>query len=148
MSELTRGKVILYLTAIFLIGAVAGAVGGYTAARQKPFRPPPPPRFEDMATHIRNRYQTKLELTPEQLSKINPLIDGHCADFKAMQKEGMEKMSKLTEKFNQQLAEQLTPEQKVKFEAIEKERRERMHRWGRPPSRPPEHKSERKPGQG
>ena len=128
MNHLTRGMVILYLTAIFLAGAGAGAVGGYTVARQKTSRPA---SRTDMATQIRARLQTWLELTPEEVEKINPLIQQRCVHYKTMQRCQTEEMSRIVETFNRQVAGVLTSEQGRKFEAMARERQERMGRHGK-----------------
>ncbi len=128
MNRLTRGKVILYLTAIFLAGAGAGAVGGYTVARHKNSRPA---QRTDVASQIRARLQERLELTPEQLEKIDPFIQQRCANYKTMQRCQTEEMTRIVEKFNRQVAGILTLEQNRKFAAMERERQERTGRHGK-----------------
>lgn len=72
MNGLTRNRIIAYLSAVFVAGAMAGLAGGYQWGRQSVFkrgtRPP------DMATHMMERFQRELTLTPEQVGKVEPLI--------------------------------------------------------------------------
>jgi Spy/CpxP family protein refolding chaperone len=125
MISLTKGKVIAYLVALFLVGVVAGAVGGYASARQKSARPPSRPR--EIADNLRDRLRAKLDLTPAQFRQIEPLMEQHCAEAENIRREMTRRYGENWKKFNQQLAAFLTPEQKQKLEQLEKERPD----WGR-----------------
>ena len=121
MNNLTKGKVIVYLAAIFFAGAAAGTVVGYTTGKEKFNRPPRP---SEMADHLLNRLQTRLELTPDQVEKIKPLVDQSCAEMGAIHRESWHRVMDNFKKMNQQIAVHLTAVQKVKLEELEKERRE------------------------
>ena len=121
MNKLTQGRAILYLAAIFIAGAVAGTLLGYTSGRQKVSRPPRP---GEMAEHIRSRLHDRLKLTAEQLAKIQPLIQQACAEMEGIHRESFRRVSDNFKKLNQQIAEHLTPDQKLTLAEMERERRE------------------------
>jgi|SRR5437773_10087776 len=121
MNNLTKGKVIAYLAAIFVAGAAAGTVVGYTVGKEKFIRPPGP---VEMADHILKRLQTQLELTPDQVEKIKPLVDRSCAEMEAIHRESWHRVVENSRQMNQQIAAHLTTAQKTKLEQLEQERRE------------------------
>jgi len=121
MNHLTKRKVILYLLAIFVAGVASGMVVGYTSGRQKAFRPPRP---SEMAEHLLQRLNERLDLTPEQLGKIKPLVEQSTANMQAIHRESWQRVSDNFKKLNQQIAEYLTAAQKKQLEEMEQERRE------------------------
>jgi Spy/CpxP family protein refolding chaperone len=126
MNNLNKGKAILYLTAIFLAGAVGGTVVGYTSGKRKGF--PPAPRPSEMTRHIMARFQSQLDLTPEQMEKIQPLVEQTTANLDGIHRESWRQVSEGFKKLNQQIAEYLTEGQRKKLEALESERKERVRK--------------------
>lgn len=130
MNELSKGKAIFYLVAIFLAGAVGGTVVGYTYGKRQGF--PPPPRPSEMARHIMARFQSQLELTPEQIEKIQPLVEQTTANMDDIHRESWHQVSEGFKKLSQQITEYLTEGQRKKLEAMESERREKVRKQCRP----------------
>ena len=126
MNNLNKGKAILYLAAIFLAGAVGGTVVGYTSGKRKGF--PPPPRPSEMTRHIIARFQSQLDLTPEQVERIRPLVEQTTANMDGIHRESWRQVSEAFKKLNQQIAEHLTDGQRKKLEAMESERREKVRK--------------------
>jgi len=126
MNNLSKRRAIFYLTAIFLAGAVGGTVVGYSSGKRKGFPPPPCP--SEMARHIMARFQSQLELTPEQVEKIQPLVEQTTANMDSIHRESWRQVSEGFKKLNQQIAEYLTEAQRMKLEAIESERREKVRK--------------------
>ena len=61
-----------------------------------------------------------LNLTDDQKTKVQPIIDQTKPQMAAIHKEAMEKMHALLESAGAQIRPLLTPEQQVKFDAIKK----------------------------
>ena len=120
MINLSKGKVILYLAAIFILGAVAGTMGGYTTARQQAISPP---RHRELARHFRSRL-AKLELTQEQMAQVEPIIAQTCAEIERAHRESLKRVGEVIRKSNQEIALFLKPDQKEKLEQMERERQE------------------------
>jgi Spy/CpxP family protein refolding chaperone len=61
-----------------------------------------------------------LNLTDDQKTKVQPIIDQAKPQMAAIHKEAMEKMHALLESAGAQIRPLLTPEQQVKFDAMKK----------------------------
>ena len=134
MNHLTKGKVILYLAAIFVVGAAAGSVAGFGAGKEKVEKKVfgPPPSAEDMSRRHREKLQSRLGLTPDQMEKLMPLSEQLSAEMDTLNRRHGEAVKQAFVLFNEQLVELLTPEQQEKFEAMERDRRERFNNMCKP----------------
>ena len=134
MNPLTRSKVIFYLAAIFAVGAAAGTVAGFGAGKQKVekkvFGPPPSP--QEMSRHHREKLQSRLGLTPDQMEKLVPLSEQLSAEMETLNRRQWEDIKQAFGRFNEQLVGFLTPEQKEKFDEMEREHRERFNKMCKP----------------
>lgn len=146
VSALTKGKVILYLAAMFVVAAGAGTVAGYSLAKQrKPFGPPP--SRADMATHLRAKFQRELELTPDQLAKLDPLLAQTFREVEEAGRRNMRETGKLFERLNEQISEFLTPKQQQALVEMDRKRQEWMRKHPRgSTNRPPSKNSSPGPG--
>lgn len=137
MNSPTQKTVVMYLAATFVVGAVAGGAIGYGAGRRPTFRP-----FdrEEMRVKVCERFTTELSLSPEQQKQMDPLVRQGMEEFENAHREQKARLRELMEKGRERMAAILTPEQRVKFEAMEQERENRMQSRskgpGGPPSRP------------
>jgi len=129
MNGVTKFKIICYIAATFLAGAVAGGVVGYKAGQQRHFKPPKP---QEMSESISSTLNTRLQLTPDQLGKIKPLVDQACADIQARSREQRREISYCFEKMDLEIAALLTPSQQDEFGKMQQERRESKGKHGRP----------------
>lgn len=132
MNEFSKGKAICYLAAIFLAGAVGGTVVGYAYGKRQGF--PTPPRPSEMARHIMARYQSQLDLTPQQIEKIQPLVEQTTANMDDIHRESWHRVSDGFKRLSQQITEYLTEGQRKKLEAMDSERREKVRKQCRPRS--------------
>ena len=123
MSSLSKWKLGVYVLAIFLAGGGSGAFVGWQMCRRTPIAPAPP---AEIGAHLRARFQSRLALTPEQLQKIDPMIDEAMHRVEAIRKETASQVFANVTTLHEQVLAVLTPEQKVKFEVLERERRERL----------------------
>jgi Spy/CpxP family protein refolding chaperone len=108
-------KISLYLAAIFVAGVVTGMFVSFEVVRHMM------PRPEKMAARWCGELQSKLHLTPEQLRKIRPIIDDTLGQFRTSMTGVM--YANLSN-CNARIALEITPEQRPKFEQIQKEQQE------------------------
>ena len=132
----SKWKLLLYLAVIFVAGGVTGAVVSARNTRQKFFAPPKP---AEISAHMLKRLEKKLELTPVQVTRIQPLIARSAQAFDAIHAESFRKIGRVFEDLNQQIAAELTPEQRSRLDQMDRERRESWQRHCRshPPSGTP-----------
>jgi hypothetical protein len=115
MNQLSKPKIILYLAGIFLAGAVTGAVLMVAIGRHLM------PSQAKMARHWTQELQSKLSLAPEQVRKIEPIINETLAGFKTiMADDALASLSNC----NARIAVELKPEQMDRFRQLEKEQQE------------------------
>jgi Spy/CpxP family protein refolding chaperone len=123
--------VVLYATLIFVAGLFVGALAGPHLLRT--FLHPPTP--VEMSRHILARLQSRLSLSPEQTAQIKPLVEQTASDIEGIREATTKQISDRIAETNAKIAPFITPEQKVKLDQFEAERRERM-RHGSPFFRP------------
>jgi Spy/CpxP family protein refolding chaperone len=128
MNQLTRGRVILYLALIFLAGSVSGGLIGWSASgSRKPSRPPrhDGPRLS-MHEHMARRLQSKLDLTQEQLQRIEPILKRSAEQMDAIFAASGTEFEAVKSNLHAQIALFITPEQQAKLQDYERERQERF----------------------
>jgi Spy/CpxP family protein refolding chaperone len=107
--------------AIFLAGAGSGALVGWQVCRRTPVAPVPPTQI---GARLRARFQSQLALTPDQVQKIDPMIDQAMHRVEAIRKETASQVFANVSALHEHMLTVLTPEQKAKFEELERERRD------------------------
>jgi len=123
MSQFSKWKTIGYAAAIFVTGGISGGALGVYEAKSHLFEPQ---REQEIAVRIRTRLQTKLALSPDQMAKINPIIDSDAAAVRAIHMEATQRVNKVFEDSYAKVSSILTPEQRAELDQMEKERREMM----------------------
>ncbi|MEW6158339.1 MAG: hypothetical protein AB1813_12965 [Verrucomicrobiota bacterium] len=142
MNYLTRRNVILAFAFIFLAGGASGALLGWSSAKEKKRRQFTTSSF---CEHIKKRMQNELNLTSDQVERIEPIWDQARKEMDSIHGKAAEQVHQVIQKSNAEVAKILTPEQQAKWEAMEKERdKKRREYWrsqnkGRnsPPPTPP-----------
>jgi hypothetical protein len=134
MNEITKGKAVVYLVAIFLAGAVTGGVTGFSLGKQSLLRPPRP---EKMAPRILDGLRADLNLSEEQCRQIEPLLERHCAEIGAFHASTKDRMLEMIRKSHEELGQFLTPEQKETLATRDRARELHFRKFGaRPPPGP------------
>ena len=123
MTSLGKRKFAAYVLVIFLAGAGSGALVAWQVARRVPVAPSTP---AEIGARLRARFQTQLDLTPEQRHKVDPMIDQAMLRVEAIRQETASHVFANVSQLHEQMLTVLTPEQKTKFEALERERRIRL----------------------
>jgi hypothetical protein len=111
MNPMSRIKIGLYLAAIFAAGFVTGVFVTFQVGRHIM------PGQAEMAARWCKELQSKMSLTPAQVEKIRPIINDEMGEFKSRLSADM--LLNLSN-CNVRIAGELRPEQKTKFEEIQK----------------------------
>jgi hypothetical protein len=119
MNNVTKGQAIIYLVAIFIAGAACGAVIGYTSGKREAVVPA---RQKEMSERTLRRLEARLNLTPEQIAKVKPIVEQNSAAMQAIHRESWQRVSETFKRMNAQIAGHLTEDQNQKLEAMESER--------------------------
>ena len=114
-------KLVVSFAAIFLLG---GAVGGFISMRIAHRMFFYPPSAEEMERDMIGHLKRSLDLSPEQVIKIQPIVGRATKEMSATQRDLTGRMTATLDKAESEIDDLLTAEQKRKFDAIEAKRRE------------------------
>ena len=123
MTSLSKRKLGVYVLALFLAGGGSGALVAWKVCRRMPVAPVPP---AEIGARLRARFQSRLGLTPDQAQKIDPMIDQAMRRLEEIRKETASHVFANVSNLDAQVRAVLTPEQKTRFEELERERREHL----------------------
>src|SRR5213595_181388 len=133
MNRALQWKLITGFLLVFIAGGMTGAFFGEMHARRLFFEFHHNPGV--MSSRMRDRLRAELNLTPEQVAKISPIIDKTAVQFREIRRETARRVHETIAEAHRQMAVNLTDEQRQKLQQIE----ERHRRWrhGRFPHEPP-----------
>lgn len=117
-NGLSRWTIALYLAAIFGAGAVSGWVVAARTAKKEMFSPPRPAEF---AASMRERYQSRLKLSPDQANKLAAIVEESVKEMQSIHADSFKRVRQGISNRNAQITAILTPEQKKEFDLMEKE---------------------------
>jgi Spy/CpxP family protein refolding chaperone len=122
----------VYMALLFIAGIITGAaVMSRTAANSQSLKVG---RSEEIATMIRQRLETGLELTPDQRQKFQPLIQKTADELEASHLDCLKRIVVAVDKMHEQMLPDLTPDQREKFKQLETERRAKLReKYNYPP---------------
>jgi DNA anti-recombination protein RmuC len=123
MSPFSQWKTIGYAAAIFATGAISGGALGVYEAKSHLFEPQ---RKQEIALHIMKRLQTRLNLTPDQSAKIQPIVDNVATELGSIHADVAQRVNKIFDDSYAQVSAILTPDQRKELDKMEKERRDMM----------------------
>jgi hypothetical protein len=115
----------VYLFVVFVSGGVVGALG------YRMYSPPPAHSEQRLTPEAwRKQYleelRTRVGLTPDQLEKMNVIMDHDDASFLAARDQHHQEMERIKEEHRAKLRSMLTPDQLPKYEQFRAERDARM----------------------
>jgi len=116
-------KLILSFAAVFLLGGAVGAFISMGIAHKMLVEPPAP---EQMAKEITRHFKSELGLTPEQVSRITPILTRAGQELNDTRRQMTQRMQEIFDATNPEISADFTPEQKKKFEEMETKRRNFM----------------------
>ena len=122
MNQALKWKLIVGFILVFVAGGISGAFLGGLYARHLFFGFHHP---EQIGARMKERLRTELNLTPEQLAKISPIIDKTAVQLREIRRETAGRVHETIAETHRQMAANLTDEQRQKLQQIE----ERHHRW-------------------
>jgi Spy/CpxP family protein refolding chaperone len=122
MNRALQWKLIAGFLLVFLAGGVTGAFVGAAHARHFFFESH---HRGVIAERMRERLQRQLDLTPEQVSKISPIIDKAATQLQQVRRDTGRRVHEIITERDRQLASIITDEQRQRLQQIE----ERHRRW-------------------
>jgi Spy/CpxP family protein refolding chaperone len=140
MMPSLKWRIALGLVLVFLAGAATGLFAGAWHFHHA---------FSDrhggmMGDRIREHLKRELNLTPEQLQQVDPILQQTTQRLEDIRTETGERVFQTMEDAHRELAKHLTPEQVAKMEEMKKHHLKIIHRRGKhhwrheapPPSAP------------
>ena len=118
-------KLVLVLFGIFIAGGITGAVVTLRFGRDWVARRPSPNQWEP--NHMK-RLADRLALTADQQEQLRPIIHRNMEELSRLRNESMVATKSVFEHMEQEVSEKLTPEQRIKYEQLNKEMRERARK--------------------
>src|SRR5213596_3759457 len=126
MNQALKWKLIVGFILVFVAGGISGAFLGGLYARHLFFGFHHP---EQIGARMKERLRTELNLTPEQLAKISPIIDKTAVQLRGIRRDTARRVHETIAEAHRQMAVNLTDEQRQKLQQIEaRHRRWRHHR--------------------
>src|SRR5437762_3983440 len=125
MNRALQWKLIAGFLLVFVAGGITGAFVGGSYARHHFLEMHHPERI---GTEMKERLRTELNLTPEQVAKISPIIDKTDAQLRVIRRETGQRVHQIMTDAHQQMAANLTDEQRQKLQQIEERHRQWRHR--------------------
>jgi Spy/CpxP family protein refolding chaperone len=116
-------KLVGLLAGIFVTGSVTGALLTTRFGRNWIQQRAVP---EQWASHHVRKLAEKLELKEDQVEQLRPIIRRNMEEMGRLRSECVKDTRVVAERMEREIAEKLTPEQKIKFDEYNREKRERM----------------------
>jgi len=110
-------KLWLVLTLIFMLGVATGV--SLTISLTPHFRHPP--GTQQMKRHMLMALTHRLNLTPEQQAKVQPILTDMATQMQALHRDEVGRASQIMEKTTSQISTILTPEQQTEMQKMEQE---------------------------
>lgn len=127
MNGALKWKLITGFLLVFLAGGVTGAFIAAKTTRHHLFATS---HHGIAAQRMRDRLQSELNLTPEQLAKISPVIDKAAAQLETIRRDTARRVRDTFADMHKQIAGDLTPEQRAALDQM-RERHQKFRRHHR-----------------
>jgi len=114
-------KIIVVLFGIFAAGGVTGGFVGLRVCKNTILNRPVP---EEWAPKHIKRLVDKLGLTPEQLEQVRPIVRRNMEQLNRVRNYALAETQTVVSIMQRDIAEVLTPEQRTKFEQMNRELRD------------------------
>ena len=127
MNRALQWKLIAGFILVFVAGGITGAFLGGLYARHLFFEFHHPTLI---GARMKERLRTELNLTPEQVAKISPITDKTAAQLQKVRQDTGRRVHEIMTEAHQEMAANLTAEQRQKLQQIEERHRRWRHgRW-------------------
>jgi len=127
MNGALKWKLVAGFLLVFVAGGIAGAALGGFYARHVFFDVHHPRRVGD---RMKERLRTELSLTTEQVAKISPIVDKTAAQLQEIRRDTGRRVHEIMAEAHNEIAVNLTDEQRQKLQQIEERHRRWRHRHG------------------
>jgi Spy/CpxP family protein refolding chaperone len=132
MNRALQWKLIAGFILVFVAGGITGAFFGGVYAQHHFFRLHHP---QLIGARMKERLRAELNLTPEQVAKISPIIDKAAVQLREIRRDTARRVHDTIGEAHRQMAVNLTDEQRQKLQQIEeRHRRWRHHRFHEAPA--------------
>jgi protein CpxP len=123
MNRALKWKLIAGFLLVFLAGVLTGAFLGASHVRHF---------FKhhhrgDISERMRERLRRELDLTPEQVARISPILDRAAAQLQQMRRDSGQRVREILDETHRQIAPTLTDEQRQKLQRMKERHRRRHH---------------------
>src|SRR5437762_10904637 len=125
MNRALQWKLIVGFILVFIAGGITGAFLGGVYARHLFFEFHQPALI---GARMKERLRTELNLTPDQVAKVSPIIDKTAAQLQKVRQETGRRVHEIMTEAHQEMAANLTDEQRQKLQQIEERHRQWRHR--------------------
>ncbi len=122
MNQALQWKLVAGFLLVFVAGGITGAFVGGSYARHHFFALHRPDRI---GPQMKERLRAELNLTPEQVAKISPIIDNIASQLRDIRRDTGQRVHQVMADAHRQMNVNLTDEQRQKLQQIE----ERHRRW-------------------
>ena len=126
MNRALQWKLIAGFLLVFIAGGMTGAFFGASHARHLFSESP---RHGIIGERMRDRLRAQLNLTPEQVAQISPIIEKTSAQLEQERRDTGRRVHELITAAHREIATNLTEAQRAKLEEMEA-RRQRWHGRG------------------
>ena len=127
MNRGLKWKLIAGFLLVFLAGGLTGVFVGASHTRHCFLK------FHhrgDISERMRERLRKELDLTPEQVTKISPILDRAAAQLQQMRRDTGQRVREILDETHRQIAPTLRDEQPQKLQRMKERHRRRHHgRW-------------------
>jgi Spy/CpxP family protein refolding chaperone len=126
MNRALRWKLIAAFLLVFVAGGITGAFVGGSYARRHFFELHHP---EGIGARMKDELRAELNLTPEQVAKISPIIDNAASQLRDIRRDTGQRVHQVMAEAHRQMAANLTDEQRQKLQQTEERRRQCHHHY-------------------
>lgn len=127
MNSGLKWKLAIACLLVFIAGGTTGGLLCSMHARRHFFGPP---HSGVIGERFREHLQRELDLTPEQVAKISPVVDETSAKLEAIRIETGRRVRSTMEEAERQISPELTPEQQKKLQEMKRRHQKMVIRHG------------------
>ena len=124
MNRALKWKLIAGFLLVFLAGGLTGAFLGGSHVRHFFFKHH---HRGDIGDRMRERLRRELDLTPEQVARISPILEQAAAQLQQMRRDSGQGVREILDETHRQIAPTLTDEQRQKLQRMKERHRRRHH---------------------
>jgi Spy/CpxP family protein refolding chaperone len=124
MNRGLQWKLIAGFILVFVAGGISGAFLGGLYAQHHFFALHQPERI---GARMKERLRAELNLTPEQVAKISPIIDNTAVQLRQIRRDTGRRVHEILAESHRQIGANLTDEQRQKLQQIEQRHRQWHH---------------------